>query len=110
MVNVSLLCVVVYACTGTGDVTSVGGGRGKFYTVNVPLREGVRDDQYYSIFTGVLSEARERFRPQCVVLQCGADMLSGDPLGEFNLTPLGAGRCISHVLQWNIPLLLTGGG
>ena len=89
---------------------SVGGGQGKYYTVNVPLREGVQDDQYYSVFTGVLSEVKDRYQPECVLLQCGADMLSGDPLGEFSLTPLGAGRCISYVLHWKLPTLLLGGG
>ena len=96
--------------TGTGDVTSVGRGQGKFYTVNVPLHEGVQNNQYFSVFTGVLSEVKDRFQPQCVLLQCGADMLSGDPLGEFSLTPTGAGHCVSYILQWKLPTLLMGGG
>lgn len=35
---------------GTGDVDSVGVGRGRFYTVNVPLRDGMRDEQFEEIF------------------------------------------------------------
>ena len=58
----------------------------------------------------VLSEVRGHFQPQCVVLQCGADMLSGDPLGDFCLTPWGASRCVHYVLQWELPTLLLGGG
>ena len=88
----------------------MGGGRGKFYTVNVPLQEGVRDSQYYQVFTGILSEVQTRFQPHCVLLQCGADMLTGDPLGEFNLTPQGAGKCVNNILQWKLPTLLLGGG
>ena len=95
---------------GTGGVGGVGGGRGKFYTVNVPLHEGVGDDQYHSLFSGVLCEVKGRYQPQCVVIQCGADPLSDDPLGEFNLTPRGAGECVNLILQWRLPTILMGGG
>lgn len=89
---------------------AIGGGRGKFYTVNVPLHEGVQDHQYYSVFTEVLSEVKGRYQPECVVMQCGGDLLVGDPLGEFNLTPRGAGRCVEYILQWRLPTIMMGGG
>nr|XP_025041231.1 histone deacetylase 8 isoform X4 [Pelodiscus sinensis] len=34
---------------GTGDVTDVGLGKGRYYSVNVPLQDGVRDEKYYQI-------------------------------------------------------------
>ena len=43
-------------------------------------------------------------------MQCGADVLSGDPLGNFNLTPTGASLCVRHMLQWRLPTILLGGG
>jgi len=58
----------------------------------------------------VLSEVKGRFNPDVVVLQCGADMLSGDPVGSFSLTLRGVGRCVTFVLQWGIPTMLLGGG
>ena len=58
----------------------------------------------------VLSEVKLSFDPHVVVMQCGADMLSGDPVGSFCLTPEGAGKCVSFVLHWDIPTLLLGGG
>ena len=45
------MCTRLSAVTGSGDVDSVGAGRGRFHCVNVPLRDGVRDDQYEEIFT-----------------------------------------------------------
>ena len=61
-------------------------------------------------FSRVLSEIKGRFEPDVVVLQCGADMLSGDPLGSFSLTLRGVGMCATFILQWGIPTLLLGGG
>ena len=39
----------------------------------------------------------EKFRPGAIVLQCGADSLSGDRLGCFNLSLRGHGDCVSYV-------------
>ena len=35
-----------------------------------------------------------RFQPDAFVIQCGADCLTGDPLGGFNLTPEGMAQCV----------------
>ncbi len=43
-------------------------------------------------------------------MQCGADLLSGDPIGSFSLTPHGVGSCVTAILQWGLPTLLLGGG
>ena len=51
-----------------------------------------------------------RFRPDVVVMQCGADMLAGDPVGSFSLTLQGYGNCVGTVLSWRLPVLLLGGG
>ena len=45
----------------------------------------------------------------CVV-QCGADAIVGDPLGNTNLTPIDLGKCIKHILSWNLPSIFLGGG
>ena len=38
---------------GTGDTVDIGYGRGKYYSVNVPLKEGIDDESYKSIFRPV---------------------------------------------------------
>ncbi|CAI8611503.1 unnamed protein product [Vicia faba] len=68
---------------GTGDLRDIGYGKGKYYSLNVPL-----DD----------------------VLQCGADSLSGDRLGCFNLSIRGHAECVKYMRSFNVPLLLLGGG
>ena len=52
----------------------------------------------------------ESYRPTVIVLQCGADSLTGDRLGCFNLTVKGHGECVRYVKSFGLPLLVLGGG
>lgn len=45
-----------------------------------------------------------------MVLQCGADSLTGDRLGCFNLTLEGHGSCVEYVKSFGLPTLVLGGG
>ena len=95
---------------GTGDLRDIGAGKGKYYAVNFPLRDGIDDDAYEQIFQPLISKVMEMYQPSAVVLQCGADSLSGDRLGCFNLTLKGHGKCVEFIKKYNLPLLLVGGG
>ncbi len=35
---------------GSGAITDVGKGNGRFYSINVPLHDGIRDEPYFKIF------------------------------------------------------------
>ena len=50
------------------------------------------------------------YKPEVVVLQCGADAIVGDPLGGSNLIPDDLINCINFVLNYQLPCLLLGGG
>lgn len=95
---------------GTGDLRDIGAGKGKYYAVNFPLRDGIDDDSYESIFMPILTKVMETYQPSAVVLQCGADSLTGDRLGCFNLTLKGHAKCVEFVRRYNLPLLILGGG
>lgn len=95
---------------GTGDIKDVGAKTGKYYSVNVPLQEGIDDDSYESVFRPVIQKVMEMYVPTAVVLQCGADSLTGDRLGCFNLTLHGHAKCVEYVKSFNIPVLVLGGG
>lgn len=95
---------------GTGAITHKGHGRGKFYSVNVPLRSGISDAKYETIFRPVLDEIVQRFRPHAIVLQCGADSLGHDKIGGLNLSIRGHGSCVEYVKGLGVPLLVLGGG
>jgi Histone deacetylase domain len=62
---------------GTGDIRDVGVKTGKYYSVNVPLQEGMDDNSYETVFKPVIEKVMEMYRPTAVVLQCGADSLTG---------------------------------
>lgn len=95
---------------GTGEVSDIGVGNGKHYSVNFPLQGGIDDVSYKAIFEPVISKIMERYRPGTVVLQCGADSLSGDRLGKFNLSTRGHANCVEFVKSFNVPTLVLGGG
>ena len=65
---------------GTGDLRDIGAGRGKYYSLNFPLRDGIDDLSYEEIFVPVMSRVMELYQPSAILLQCGADSLSGDRL------------------------------
>ncbi|XP_078219099.1 histone deacetylase 8 isoform X23 [Callithrix jacchus] len=58
----------------------------------------------------VLKEVYQAFNPKAVVLQLGADTIAGDPMCSFNMTPVGIGKCLKYILQWQLATLILGGG
>lgn len=99
---------------GTGPLESTGpednNNPGAHHTVNVPLDDGINDEQYTWLFRTVTQGCVDRFRPSAIVLQCGADSLAGDRLGPFNVQVEGHGECVAFCKSLNLPLLLVGGG
>ena len=95
---------------GTGAITDLGAKKGKYYSVNFPLKEGMDDASYQSVFEPVIEKIMEVYKPTAIVLQCGADSLTGDRLGCFNLTLKGHGECVRFVKGFGVPLLVLGGG
>lgn len=95
---------------GTGDVKDYGYAAGKNYAINFPLNDGMDDVSYKSVFRPVIGKVMEKFAPGAIVLQCGADSLSGDRLGCFNLSIRGHADCVEYVRSFNVPTLILGGG
>ena len=105
---------------GTGNVSDVGLELGKNYAVNVPLKDGMTDEAYKYIFepvfappcthAQVINKCVETFQPGAVVMCCGADSVTGDRLGCFNLTLRGHAACVQYIRNLNLPMLVLGGG
>uniref|UniRef100_A0A3Q7IZG2 Histone deacetylase n=1 Tax=Solanum lycopersicum TaxID=4081 RepID=A0A3Q7IZG2_SOLLC len=83
---------------------------GRFYSINVPLKDGIDDGSFTRLFKTIISKVVETYLPGAIVLQCGADSLAGDRLGCFNLSIDGHAECVRFVKKFNLPLLVTGGG
>lgn len=95
---------------GTGDLRDVGHGEGKYYALNFPLKDGIDDQSYESIFKPTMQRVMDWYRPEAIVLQCGADSLAGDRLGCFNLSLRGHAMCVDFLKAFNLPTLILGGG
>jgi histone deacetylase 1/2 len=95
---------------GTGELRDIGIGNGKHYAVNFPLRDGIDDTTYETIFEPVIEAVMKYYQPEAVVLQCGGDSLSGDRLGCFNLSMRGHANCVNYVRSFGLPTLVLGGG
>lgn len=88
----------------------IGEGIGKYYSVNVPLKKGMDDMTYYHLFRKVLDVVMGSYRPDVIVMQCGADSLAKDKLGNFNMSIKGHSECVKHMMTYSTPLILLGGG
>jgi len=95
---------------GTGSLADVGLGSGRYYTCNVPLKDGASDATYFKVFKKTCEKVVEKFQPEAIVCQCGADSLVNDPMGTFNLTLKSYRQCVRHLKQLQLPLLILGGG
>ncbi|EZG83563.1 histone deacetylase [Gregarina niphandrodes] len=95
---------------GTGDVVDVGAGAGRYYAVNVPLDDGITDEMYVTLYKQIIQRCVDVYRPEAIVLQCGADSITGDRLGNFNMTTKGHGACVQWTKSLGIPLIILGGG
>ena len=66
-------------------------------TVNVPLRAGSGDEEYFDAFARVVEPVVERFEPELVLVSAGFDAHAGDPLADMRVSEDGfrelARRC-----------------
>lgn len=95
---------------GTGHIKDTGAGQGKNYALNIPLNDGMDDESFRGLFRPIIQKVMEVYQPDAVVLQCGADSLSGDRLGCFNLSVKGHADCLRFLRSFNVPLMVLGGG
>eukprot|EP00924_Labyrinthula_sp_SR-Ha-C_P009347 maker-scaffold_2-snap-gene-21.58-mRNA-1 protein AED:0.21 eAED:0.21 QI:118/1/1/1/1/1/2/424/471 len=95
---------------GSGDVNELGVGAGKNYSVNYPLKDGLDDETFESVFVPVMQKVMAVYQPNVVVMCCGADSIVGDRLGCWNLSLKGHASAISFMKKYNVPLVLLGGG
>eukprot|EP00882_Tetradesmus_deserticola_P030317 GHRQ01034025.1.p2 GENE.GHRQ01034025.1~~GHRQ01034025.1.p2 ORF type:complete len:216 (+),score=90.02 GHRQ01034025.1:958-1605(+) len=56
------------------------------------------------------AQVMEMYQPEAIVVCSGADSLSGDKLGCFNLSLQGHSNCVEFLAKYKVPLLVVGGG
>ncbi|MCZ4222820.1 histone deacetylase family protein [Pedobacter rhodius] len=82
--------------------------------LDVPLPDGVEDEEYLTLLEKNLKKAFERSKPDFVFYLSGVDVLATDKLGKISLTKTGCKERDNIVLQAcktkNIPLQVSMGG
>ena len=71
---------------GTGGVQEVGRDAGRGFTVNLPLEVGAVDEDYQTVFAGVVLPVIRQFEPDLVLASAGFDAHEHDPLGGMRVT------------------------
>ena len=73
----------------SGCLREVGKGKGRGYTVNIPLLPGLGDGDYLVIFESLLTPIALEFKPDVILVSAGFDIHFNDPLGGMKVTPEG---------------------
>lgn len=78
---------------------------------NLPVPPGFNDSELeYLIEKAVLPLGRA-YRPEALVVTCGADPLDGDPLSRLSLSNVGLWRAVERLVAcWPRAVVLGGGG
>eukprot|EP00912_Choanoflagellata_sp_UC4_P001320 UC4_evm1s811 len=63
---------------GTGAPNDIGTGSGRGYSINCPLEEGTSDADFNYCFYPVMEATIKSFKPDCIVVGCGASSLAGE--------------------------------
>lgn len=71
---------------GTGAESEKGYGRGKGYTLNIPMEPGNNDDDYLKAFEDIIIPGLEKYSPEILLISAGFDAHRADPLASIKLT------------------------
>lgn len=95
---------------GTGSVTDLGLGRGKGFSINLPLPPTTGDEDYASWFEELVPDFIEAFCPDVLVTQLGVDSFATDPITHLNLTTNGFEEVVKSFKSFDLPWVALGGG
>ncbi|MEP7242385.1 MAG: acetoin utilization protein AcuC [Gammaproteobacteria bacterium] len=87
-----------YLYPGTGKTEETGKGAAAGTKLNLPVPPGADDSMFREVWPGVIAHL-ERFEPEFIILQCGADSLEGDPITHLRFTPAAHGHAARELAQ-----------
>lgn len=104
-----------YLFPGTGFTSEIGEREGEGLKVNFPLPPQTGDDPYLTGFKMIVPQLARAYRPQFIIVQCGADSHTGDLLAHLELTTRAYGEIITtmHKLAHEVAsgrIVALGGG
>lgn len=90
----------------TGALDDVGGGR----SVNLPVPKAFHDAELRLLVDDVVLPLCDRVAPEAVVITCGGDALSGDPLASMALSNVALWHAIERIVAAAAHAVVLGGG
>jgi acetoin utilization deacetylase AcuC-like enzyme len=84
---------------GSGRASETGAGRGRGYTLNIPLLAGKGDGDFLFIFRELLAPVAARYRPEFILVSAGFDIAVEDPLGGMEVTAEGFGDLAAELVK-----------
>ena len=90
----------------TGALEDTAGGS----AFNLPVPKGYNDSEARAVLEGLILPRVAGFRPEALVLQCGADSLAEDPLSRLALSNRAYLEALSALLPLAPRVLVLGGG
>lgn len=90
----------------TGRLEDTGGGS----AFNLPVPKGFNDTGMRAVLDGLILPRTAGFRPQAIMLQCGADALLEDPLSRLALSNNAHWSVVAALRPLAPRLLVLGGG
>lgn len=91
---------------GTGKLEDDAGGS----AFNLPVPAGFNDSEARAVLHELILPRLDAFRPEALVLQCGADSLAEDPLSRLSLSNRAYLEVVGALRNMAPRLLVLGGG
>lgn len=90
----------------TGGIGDTAGGS----AFNLPVPKGYHDSEARAVLHGLILPRVEEFRPEALVIQCGADSLTEDPLSRLTLSNRAYLEAVRALLPLSPRVMVLGGG
>jgi acetoin utilization protein AcuC len=83
---------------GSGAASETGKGAALGTKLNIPMRPGADDAAFATSWPRVMAHL-EKFAPDFIILQCGADSLEGDPITHLRYSAASHGKAARELAQ-----------
>ncbi len=90
----------------TGALDDTAGGS----AINLPVPKGFNDTEFTFVVNELILPATAAFRPEAIVLQCGADAVEEDPLSRLALSNRAHWSAVAALRALTDRFLVLGGG
>jgi acetoin utilization protein AcuC len=87
-----------YLYPGTGSAAETGKGAAEGTKLNIPMPPGSDDAAFAATWPQVIAHL-EKFAPEFIILQCGADSLEGDPITHLRYSAASHGMAARELAQ-----------